>query len=135
MKKINIILSVFVAIFLLNSIPVDAAPLSRDCDHGRVIILAKGGFGGHGPGDGTGNDGFGPGDGTGYGPSDCTGEGGTGSDNSTEQGHHGQSDDQGNSGNSYGPGDGTGNDGFGPGDGTGYGPGDCSLEEETGDIA
>ena len=135
MKKINIIFTVFAAILLLASISANASSVQENFDHGGVIILAKGGFGGHGPGDGTGNDGIGPQDGTGYGPGDCTGDGGTGSGNSSETGQHGQSEDNGKSGSSYGPGDGTGNDGLGPRDGTGYGPGDCDVDEGTEDLA
>jgi hypothetical protein len=135
MKTISIIFTVFVTILLLNSIPVNAAPILGDTNQDGVIILARGGFGGFGPGDGTGNDGLGPRDGTGYGPGEFTSDGGARSGYGTEEGHHGQSEDQGRSGNSYGPGDGTGNDGIGPREGTGYGPGDCTVDEEAEDLA
>jgi hypothetical protein len=135
MKRISSIVTAFVVILLLSSFSANAAPILGDSDQGEVIILARGGQGGHGPGDGTGNDGVGPGDGTGYGPGDGTCDEGTGSDQSTGKGRHGQSEDQDRRGNAYGPGEGTGNDGVGPGDGTGYGPGDCTGDEETGDLA
>jgi hypothetical protein len=79
MKRISSIFTVVVALLLLGSISVNAAPLMLgDSDQGEVIILARGGHGGHGPGDGTGNDGVGPDDGTGYGPGDGTCDDGTG---------------------------------------------------------
>lgn len=77
---------------------------------------------GHGPGDGTGNDGAEPKDGSGYGPGDCSAafsaidnqlllvRGGNGNGGSGDNGGHG-------------PGDGTGSGGEGPQDGTGNGPG------------
>jgi hypothetical protein len=95
-----------------------------------MFLLTTPVLAGHGPADGTGNDGDGLEDGTGYGPGDCTTvifhlddhqllvRGGNGNG-----GDHGNGGDKGG----YGPGDGTGNDGDGPKDGTGNGPGtgDC----------
>jgi hypothetical protein len=125
MKRISSIFTVVVALLLLGSISVNAAPLMLgDSDQGEVIILARGGHGGHGPDDGTG-----------YGPGDGTCDDGTGSDHSTGKGEYGQSEDQDRRGNAYGPGDGTGNDGVGPDDGTGYGPGDGTCDDGTGDLA
>ncbi len=71
---------------------------------------------GHGPGDGTGNDGAGPKDGSGDGPGDCSAAFTT-IDNQLLLARGGN----GNGG--HGPGDGTGSGGAGPRDGTGKGPG------------
>ncbi len=76
--------------------------------------------GGHGPGDGTGNDGDGPKDGSGYGPGDCT-SAVLHFDGSRLLVRGGNGNGGGNGG--HGPGDGTGNGGDGPADGTGNGPG------------
>jgi hypothetical protein len=98
-----------------------------------TLLLAGPALAGHGPGDGTGNDGIGPADGTGNGATngDCASTAllQYGFDRLIARGGNGHGGDHGNGADNggYGPGDGTGNGGDGPEDGTGYGPGtgDC----------
>jgi|GEM_PF-6469215 len=93
------------------------------------FLLASPVWAGHGPGDGTGNDGVGPADGTGNGAKngDCTSAAVLryGTDQLLARGGNGHGGDNGKGGDNgqNGPGDGTGNDGDGPADGTGNGPG------------